>query len=363
MIRIAQQRAPRVADIGSDVLLRPGDEGDEMSQRGREMTVDKGPQVESRQALLPLVVRHDVGGRLLRRRVGEGLLVCEQTCHLDRSIEIAERDGGRRRPGGRKRVCPSCRREEQNDERDRGSGRDRADTDSASPGSMNRRLPRHAWRRGPLAERRARLCAPRSRRGSLRPRAAGARRKSREPVNSSPSPGSTRLPVRHPPRRDPTNTAGANVPCSSGNISLLRNAGFPALGAEAGGSRRRSGAVHGAGAPPSRPAGAGSVARAFGASAAFGWGRAFPHPTSARSRDRAYRRATVPLPLQKRPLRAEKLAVPQNQIPCSLDRAVAPVRPSGAARAADAAPTALRPRSLCRRRIWRFRTKAEFTMR
>src|SRR5208337_1713848 len=144
------------------------------------MTVDKGPQIESRQALLPLVVRHDVGGRLFRRRVGEGLLVCEQTGHLDRAIQIAERDGRRRRPGGRKRVCTSRRRQEQNDERDRGSRRDRADTDAASPGSMSRRLSRRARRRSPLSERRTRRCAPCSPPGSLRPRAAGARRKSRE---------------------------------------------------------------------------------------------------------------------------------------------------------------------------------------
>ena len=62
------------------------------------MTIDEGLEVEPRQSLRPIVVRHDFGGRGERCGVGEGLLVRKEATHLDGAIELAEFDRGRLGP-------------------------------------------------------------------------------------------------------------------------------------------------------------------------------------------------------------------------------------------------------------------------
>ena len=122
LVGLALERLPGLSDIGAHVLVGPGQVGRENLGRQAEMTIDEGLEIEPRQSLRPIVVRHDLCGRGARRGVGEGLLVGKEAGHLDRAIELAEFDRGRLGPIGRKRPGRNARRQDIEDERDRRSG-------------------------------------------------------------------------------------------------------------------------------------------------------------------------------------------------------------------------------------------------
>ena len=89
-VGLALQHLPHVADVVANAPIWTAFVDLEMFPRRGKVKGDEGFQVESGQLFLLLVVRHDLRGRLIGNRVGEGLLIREQTAHLDCTIEFAE---------------------------------------------------------------------------------------------------------------------------------------------------------------------------------------------------------------------------------------------------------------------------------
>src|SRR5262249_21636964 len=111
---------PHVVDVVFDGPVRASAEYVEMVSRQSKMPAYEGFQVKCWKLFLSLVVRHHLCRRLIWNCIGEGLLIREETGHLDRMIELAKLDRGRRGLVGRKCGGWKRKREPRDDQRDQG---------------------------------------------------------------------------------------------------------------------------------------------------------------------------------------------------------------------------------------------------
>src|SRR5215470_1619984 len=124
--RFPLQHLPHVVDVVFDGPVRASAEYVEMMPRQVKMLVYEGFKVKCWKLFLSLVVRHHLCRRLIWNCIGESLLIGAETGHLDRMIEFAKLDRGRRGLVGRK--CRGWKRKREREREPRDDQRDQGGT-------------------------------------------------------------------------------------------------------------------------------------------------------------------------------------------------------------------------------------------
>jgi hypothetical protein len=90
LVGLTPQHLPHVVDVVANAPIWAPLIDLEMFLRRGKVKGDEGFQVEAGQLFLLFVVRHNLRGLLIGDRLGEGLLIGEQTAHLDCTTKFAE---------------------------------------------------------------------------------------------------------------------------------------------------------------------------------------------------------------------------------------------------------------------------------